>query len=763
MTSSIFGSAVRRFEDPRFLRGEARFTDDIPIEGALRACFVRSMMPHARVNGLDASAALEQPGVVGIFAGDDLGLPPLPPAGSVSAPETFVYPVLAEGVVRFVGQPIAVVVAETSAQASDAAELVVVDYEPLGSVVGPVSALADGAPLLWPEHGSNEAESYDTDWDVDVLEDADVVVRATFVNQRIAPAPMETNAVAAIPDGDGGLTMYVSTQIPFDVRNDVADALGLERGRLRVIAPDVGGGFGAKLTVYPEQFVLAALAMRLGRPVRWIEPRSESMVSLTHGRAHIQRVEIGAKRDGEIVGLRAEIWADMGAYPLAAYLLSTTQRMLNGPYTIPRIAFRGHIVVTNTTPVAPCRGAGRPEATALVERAVDMVAAELGMDPVEARRRNLIPPDAFPYAAAAGSTYDTGEYERALDEALRIAGYEELRIEQAERRARGDRLALGIGLSTYVEITAFGGREFGSVEVAPDGLVTVLTGASPHGQGHETAFAQIASGLLGVPFETVRVIHSDTGIVPKGDGTYASRSLQLAGSAVWETSLEVLEKARRLAAYALEVAGPDIVRGADGRFGAAGAPELGLALAELAAIAGDPARLPEGMEPGLSAQTVFRERDSTFPFGAHVAVVEVDLQTGEVRLTRHIAVDDCGRILNPILVRGQVHGGLAQGIGQALYEEVAYDEGGTPLTANLSTYLMPAATELPSFETAQTETPTPHNPLGAKGIGESATVGSTPAVQNAVVDALAHLGVRHVDLPLFPERVWRAIREASAS
>lgn len=763
MTSSIFGSAVRRSEDPRFLRGEARFTENIPIEGALRACFVRSMMPHARVNEVDVSVALGQPGVVGVFTGADLALPPFPPAGSVSAPELFVYPVLAEDVVRFVGQPIAVVVAESPALASDAAEVVAVDYDPLDAVVDPLAALAPDAPLLWPESGSNEAVGYDTAWDVDVLEGADVVVHGTFVNQRLAPVPLETNAAAAIPDDRGGLTMYVSTQIPFDVRNDAADALGIARDRLRVIAPDVGGGFGAKLTVYPEYLVVAALALRLGRPVRWIESRSESMVSLTHGRAQTQRVEIGATRDGRIVGLRAEIWADMGAYPIGAYLLSTTQRMLNGPYTIPRVAFRGHVVVTNTTPVAPYRGAGRPEATALVERAVDMAAAELGLDPVEMRRRNLIPRDAFPYASAAGSTYDVGDYERALDEALRIAGYETLRTEQAERRARGDRVALGIGLSTYVEITAFAGREFGSVEVEPDGSVTVLTGISPHGQGHETSLAQIASGLLGVPFEAVRVIHSDTGIVPKGDGTYASRSLQLAGSAVWETSEEVLGKARRLAAHVLEVAESDVVHREAGGFGVVGAPGLGLTWAEIAGIASDPSRLPEGMETGLSAQTVFRERESTFPFGAHVAVVEVDLDTGQVRLVRHIAVDDCGRILNPLLVQGQVHGGLAQGIAQALYEEVVYDEYGTPLTANLSSYLVPAATELPAFETAHTETPTSLNPLGAKGIGESATIGSTPAVQNAVVDALTHLGVRHVDLPLSPERVWRAIHEIPAS
>jgi carbon-monoxide dehydrogenase large subunit len=759
MTTSIFGSAVRRSEDPRFLRGEGRYVENIPIDGALHAWFVRSIMAHARVIDVDVSEAAAMAGVAGAFVAADLALPAIPPSGSAASPRIFAFPVLAEGVVRFVGQPIAVVLAETVAQAADAAEAVLIEYDPLEPVIGPEAALADGAPLLFPEHGSNQADGSDRGFDVDVLEGAEVIVRERFVNQRLAPVPMETNAAAAVPDGEG-MTLYVSTQIPFDVRNDVADALGIPRENLHVIAPDVGGGFGAKLLVYPEYFVVGALARRLGRPVRWSESRSDSMTSLSHGRAQVHFVELGAMRDGTLVGLRVDLLADMGAYPLATYLPPTTRMMLSGVYRIPMIAARSRAVVTSTTPVAPYRGAGRPEATASLERAMDMLAAELALDPVELRRRNLIPPEAFPYTTAVGTTYDVGEYEAALDEALRIAGYDELRREQAERRERGDPRQLGIGVSTYVEVTAFSGSEFGSVEVHPDGTVTVLSGISPHGQGHETSLAQLVSGVLGVPFEAVRMIHSDTRAVPMGEGTFGSRSLQLGGSAVWEASERVLEKARSIAAHLLEVAGVDVALDDGGRIGVAGSPDTALTWAELATAAADPARLPEGMEAGLAASGKFRQRGSTFPFGAHVAVVDVDLETGGARLLRHIAIDDCGRILNPMLVEGQVHGGLAQGIAQALFEEVVYDELGTPLTSNLATYLMPSAAELPAFETAHTETPTPLNPLGAKGVGEAATIGSTPAVQNAVIDALSHLGVRHIDLPLGPERVLRAIRDA---
>jgi carbon-monoxide dehydrogenase large subunit len=769
MTSSIFGGVVHRTEDPRFLTGRGRYVDNQRPNGGLRAVFVRSMMAHALIGSVDVDAALASPGVAAVLSAVDLDLAPQPPSGNVRGP--FHRPILATDVVRHVGEPVAVVVADTFPHAEDAAELIFVDLDPLPAVVGPEAAVGDGAPPLFPDAGTNVAHEFAKRWDEDVLAGSDVVVRARFVNQRVAPIPMETNAVTAVPSADGGLTVWVSTQIPFDVRNDLADALGLRRDQVRVIAPDVGGGFGAKLVVSPEYFVVAAAAVRLGRPVTWVETRSENLVAMTHGRAQVQHVELGARRDGTLVGLRVELLADLGAYPISAYLAPTTRMMLSGVYRVPAIASRGRSVVTNATPVAPYRGAGRPEATALLERAMDVLAAALGMDPAEVRRRNLVPSEDFPHETAVGTTYDSGDYARALDRVLRASGYEDLRRQQAERRARGDRLQLGIGLSTYVEITGWAGGEFGSVEVDTNGDVTVLTGISPHGQGHETSLAQIASGVLGTPIERVRVVHSDTGAVPRGEGTFGSRSLQLGGSAVYDASEAVLRRATAIAARELEVAEADVAVHEGRGLGIAGAPDTAIGWGRLAALAlvgarqsrddnGDDEDRDGDDEAGLRAAGKFQQRDATFPFGAHVAVVEVDTETGAVTLARLVAVDDCGRILNPMLAEGQVHGGLAQGIAQALFEGVEYDELGTPLTTTLATYLMPSAAELPSYETSHTETPTPLNPLGAKGIGESGTVGSTPAVQNAVVDALSHLGVRHVDMPLTPERVWRAIAEA---
>jgi carbon-monoxide dehydrogenase large subunit len=714
------------------------------------------MMPHARLLGVDLGEAIGMPGVAAVLTARDIDVAPRLPAGNVEGASgtlerPFLREVLARHVVRFVGEPIAVVLAETLAQAEDAAELVLPDLDPLPHVTDVEAATDAGAPLLWPEHGTNVALSFSSNWESDPLDGAEVVVRGRFVNQRLAPVPLETNAIAVVPETDGSYTAWVSSQIPFEVRDDLAEELGVERSKMRVITPDVGGGFGAKLQVYPEHLVIAACARKLGRPVRWSESRSESMVALTHGRAQVHHFEIGARKDGTIVGLRVEILADMGAYPVGAFLPVTTQEMLSGVYAIPVIASRGFAVVTNATPVAPYRGAGRPEATAVIERAIDMVAAELKLDPVQVRRRNLISGDVFPYTTATGTTYDVGDYEAALDKVLELADYTALRSEQAARRGRNDPVCLGVGVSTYVELTSFASKEFASVQVDPDGSVTVLAGTTSNGQGHETAFAQIVSGVLQVPIEAIRVVHSDTGVVPKGAGTWGSRSLQVGGSAIVERAGEVAEMAIKLAASLLEVDAGDVVA-QGGVFSVRGAPDRSVSWKQVAAAAS-----PEQ----LSASGSFRQAESTFPFGAHIAVVEVDTETGDVRLIRHFAVDDCGRILNPLLVEGQVHGGLAQGIAQALYEEVLYDEGGNPITANLTTYLMPSAAELPWFESAHTETPTPLNPLGAKGIGESATIGSTPAVQNAAVDALAHLGVRHIDLPLGPERVLAAIRTAS--
>ena len=595
----MFGVPALRSEDPRFLRGEGRYLDNVEIPGALNAVFVRSIMPHARIHGLDVTGCLASPGVVGAYTARDLELAPLPPSGTVEGAADgeleglFSREPIAHDVVRFVGEILAVVVAETVGEAIDAAELAAVEYEPLAIVVDPEAAIADGAPLLWPEFGTNVAHAFGVTGPADPLAGADAVVRGRFVNQRVAPAPLETNGIAVVPEGDGSFTVWVSTQIPFDVRDDLAETLGVGRDRVRAIAPDVGGAFGAKLQVYAEYHAVAAIAARLGRPVRWQETRSESMVSLTHGRAQIQTVELGATRDGTLVGLRAELLADMGAYPIGAFMPGTTQEMLSGVYRIPRIASSGRSVVTNTTPVAPYRGAGRPEATALVERAMDLLAVELGIDPVDLRRRNLIRPDEFPFTTVTGVTYDTGDYERPLDEALRSVAYDDLRAEQAARRARGDEVCLGIGVAMYVEITAFGGREFSAVEIGPDARVTVAVGTTPAGHGHETSFAQLASTSLGVPFEDVTVVHSDTRLVARGEGTWGSRSLQIGGSSVYEQAEAVVETGRRTAAAMLEVDAEDVER-VEGGFAVAGAPDRSVSWSEVVVATDDGAVHAEG-------------------------------------------------------------------------------------------------------------------------------------------------------------------------
>jgi carbon-monoxide dehydrogenase large subunit len=750
--TSILGNPVRRVEDPRILLGGARYVADLDLPAGLTAHFVRSTMAHARLESVDTAAAAKMPGVAGVYAADDLALSDLP--GFPMAPSVMSRPPLARGTVRFVGEAVAVVVAETAEQAADAAGEVIVDYDPLPGVSDAEAALAEGAPLLFPDAGSNLATEFDFGRIPDVLDGADRVVQARIRNQRLAPVPLEVNAAAAAPEGDDRLTLWVSSQHPFGLRDPLAGALGIPSDKVRVACPAVGGGFGAKIPIYPEYVVIAAVARRLGRPVRWVETRTESMMGLVHGRDQTQHVEIGVKADGTIVGLRGNIIANAGAYPaIGALLPSFTRNMSSGVYAIPKIDVKTTAVVTNTTSVGAYRGAGRPEAAAMIERVVDMVAAELGLDPVDVRRRNLIPPFDSPHTTAVGSVYDVGDYTAALDEVLRLAGYDDLRREQQARRDRGDRLALGIGLSVYVEITGGPGPmpEYGSVEVHADGSATARTGTSPHGQGHETAFAQIVSAILGVPMERVRVLHSDTDQVPESNGTYGSRSLQLGGSSIYVAAENVLAMAKQRAADLLEANPDDLVIFDDGRFGVAGTPARSVGWEELAGAD----------EAPLSAEHRHAQPANTYPFGAHIAVVEVDTETGSVNLLRMVAVDDCGRILNPMLAEGQVHGGLAQGIAQALFEEFAYDDEGTPLTATLADYLMPSAAELPSYETAHTSTPTPLNPLGAKGIGESGTIGSTPAVQNAVVDAVGHLGVRHIDMPLTPERVWRAIQEAS--
>jgi aerobic carbon-monoxide dehydrogenase large subunit len=754
----MLGRPVLRSEDRALLTGAAWYTDDVPCEGALQAVFVRSPIAHALVRSADADEARAMPGVVGVFTAGDIGGLRMPPVED--SPEVFARPLLAIGRVRFVGEPVAVVVARTRAQAMDAADAVAVDYEPLPPVIDPEAALAPGAPVLFQAHGSNLAISVDdVAEDPNALEGADIVVRARFVNQRVAPVPMEPNGALAIAGAQPSVTLWASVQAPHDTRRIVAQVLGLDPAQVRVRTATVGGGFGGKIPTYPEHVVIAWLARHMGTPVRWSETRSENMVAMTHGRGQVQHVELGATLDGRVLGLRVFVIQDIGAYASeAATLPPLTGLMASGPYRIPRIDFHAVSVVTTTTPVGAYRGAGRPEATFLLERALDMLAAELGMDPAEIRRRNFIPPGAFPYRTPTGANYDSADLGRALEIALRAAGYSGLRQEQAARVGWGDTWQLGIGIGSYVEVTGWG-SEFASVEAGDQGRFTVLTGTSPHGQGHETAWAQIVADTLGVSFDAVTVRHSDTLFVPRGGGTMGSRSLQVGGSAVFRASVALLDKARRLAAHLLAVNESD-VRRFDGRIGVQAVPGLSFSWGELAIAAADSSSLPPGMEAGLRAQTDFEMEDSTYPSGVHVAVVEVDTETGKAKLVRHIAVDDCGHRINPMLVEGQVHGGIAQGAAQALFESFDYDEAGNPQTSSLATYAVPSAADLPAFVTVPLATPTDRNPLRAKGVGEGGTIGAGPAVQNAVIDALSHLGVRHIDMPMSPERVWQAIRDA---
>jgi carbon-monoxide dehydrogenase large subunit len=758
MPGSILGNAVRRVEDPEILVGRADYVDDLAIDGILTLVFVRSPFAHAVVRSIDTSHAAGAPGVVAVFTAADLEMADDP--GMMQLHKGIARPPLATDRVRFVGDAVAAVVALSRSAAVDAAELVVVDYEELPSVVDPEAALGHDAPLVMESIGTNLATSAVGGNSADPLAGADVVVRGRFVNQRVAAVPMEGNAIAVIPGDDGQgheLTVYVGTQMPHAFWRMQSAAFGLEPARVRVVAPHVGGGFGAKV-VAAEHRVVIASARRLGRPVKWVETRSENMVAMAHGRGQVQFVELGLRRDGTMVGLRCRMIGDAGAYGGfgGGLVAGPTRSMAQGVYDIPKISFQAAVALTNTTPMGAFRGAGRPEAAAFLERIVDMAADELEIDPVELRRRNFLGPDVFPYTTIMGAGYDNGDYDLPLREALRIAGYDQLRSEQAERRRRDDPVLLGIGISAYVEVTAGGGGgEWGRVEIGEDGGATVYVGTSAHGQGHATSFSMIVADRLGIPMERIRFVQSDTALVPKGGGTGGSRSLQLGGSAVLGATEAVLARARQLVADRFEAAPGDIVVTEDGRLGVAGSPASTMEWAEVSVAAGT------GGEP-LSEVFDFKSPGASYPFGSHVAVVEIDSATGRVELRRHIAVDDCGRVLNPLIVQGQQHGGIAQGVAQALFEQFVYDEAGNPLTTTLAEYAMPSAAELPFFEVSNSETPTPLNPLGAKGIGESATVGSTPAVQNAVVDALSHLGVRHVDMPCTPERVWRTIEDARA-
>ncbi|HJM27509.1 MAG: xanthine dehydrogenase family protein molybdopterin-binding subunit [Acidimicrobiales bacterium] len=761
---SILGNAVLRREDPTLLTGEDKYFDDMEIEGLGFVYFARSPVAHANIISIDTSDAETISGVVGVWTADDLELEPF--LGFPMFPPLFARPPLAKGKVRLVGDIIAVVVADSFSAAADAAAAVWMDFESLPAVTDPEKALQDEAPILFEENGSNQC--FETGIgleDGDPNEGADYIAKVRIVSQRLAGVPLESNGIIAIPEGDGSLTAWIPSQNPISVREALAAQLSMEQTDLRVVAPTVGGGFGPKSGVYVEHVITAELARLLKRPLKWTELRSENMLSLAHGRGMIMYGEMGFSSDGQIIGLDASVIADAGAYPaIGGFLTFFTQTMIQGVYDIPRIRYHARSAATNTTQTAAYRGAGRPEATQLLERLIDIASDELGMDPAELRHKNFLSEDAFPLTTLGGANYDSGDYALVLNRVLEEAGYDSLLADQEKRRLEGGSRQLGIGLSTYVEVTAPAGlhMEYGAVEVNDDGSVTARVGTSAHGQGHITAFSMIISEMLGVDMENITILQSDTDEIPRGQGTMGSRSLQTAGSAIHVASETVLEKAKELASHLLEASADDIVAG-EGGLHVAGVPSNSLSWADLAQASNDDDKRPDGMDSGLAHELDFDGTDSTFPFGAHVAVVEVDTETGGVELLRHIAVDDCGRILNPMLVTGQQHGGIAQGVAQALFESVSYDEEGNPVTGNLMDYAMPSAAELPSFETHNTETPSPRNPLGAKGIGESGTIGSTPAIQNAVVDAVAHLGVRHIDMPLTSMSVWNAIKESQKS
>jgi len=769
VAGSILGNRVLRKEDPKFLTSGGRYVEDLLDEpllaNAAYVTYVRSSVAHGRITSIDTSAAAELPGVLGIFTAADLGLTEEPAAFNPGATRGR----LAIGKVRFVGEPVAVVVTERREQGADAVEQVVVDYDVLEALVDPETAMTSST-LIFDGVGSNVV--FDTtalgmpdNTGDEYFADCEVVVTGRFLNQRVAPCPLEPrgSAVAWVPSEDGSNRLYqwLSTQGAQGARDSIMAGNGLTAEQLRVITPDVGGGFGAKITCYPEEILLGQLSKIVGRPLLWRETRSESMMALGHGRGQLQYVTVGGNSDGKVTHYRLHAIQDCGGWPEIGTILAPfmTRPMSSAVYDMPNIECRTTSVVTNTTPITAYRGAGRPEATAAAERAMDMFALEIGMDPVEVRRKNLIPKFAEPHTTVIGQTYDVGDYEAALDNALAAADYTALRAEQATRRASGDAKQLGIGVSVYVEITGgvdpFG--EHAKIEVLDDGRAVVYTGTSPHGQGHVTAWSMLAHEQTGIPMDKIDLVWGDTDLVPTGYGTMGSRSLQQGGAAVWSASAELVDTARKLAAKLLEANEADIVLDKDNAsFHVAGTPAVGKSWAELSVAAKD----DNDFENGLQAATYFQASSPTFPFGSHVAVVEVDTDTGQVRHLRHVACDDAGTVLNPLLLEGQIHGGVAQGTAQALLEEVRYDSDGNPITSNFADYAFISAAELSSIEVVHMETPTFVNPLGAKGIGESGTIGSTPAVQSAVVDAVSHLGVRHIDMPCTAERVWNAIEAA---
>ncbi len=748
---SVVGTRVVRIEDHKLITSGGDYVDDLRdplLTGAAHAMFVRSPLAHAKISAIDVSAARELPGVVGVFTGADV------PDNSGDGP--MAEPWLAVDTVRYVGEPVALVLTEQRYQLADAAELIDIDYDPLPAVIGYEAALASETLLFAGTESNICGTNGEPEAVTGAFDDCEVVVTETIVNQRVAPAPLEVRGASCAWGPDGRLTMWLSTQNAQIARGFLAARLGVAEEQIRVIAPDVGGGFGAKIGADPESAVLGWAAREVGRPVRWIESRSENLTAMTHGRGQRQTITIGGGKDGRVTAYRLDLVQDAGAYPrLAADLLpSFTGLMATGVYAFPTVEFASRSVLTNTTPIAAYRGAGRPEATAAVERAMDLFAARIGMDATDVRRINFIKPNQFPYRTPGGANYDSGDYEKALDRVLAAADYPALRAEQARRRAEGDVVALGIGVSTYVEVTANGGGgESGKVVIHADGSVTAYTGSSPHGQGLASTLAMLLSDQLGVPMDKITVRHGDTDEIPRAVGTFGSRSLQQGGSAIKQAADKVIEQAREIAADLLEANPDDLELDVDsGQWRVRGAPSAaGVTWSQVAQRA-------EGGE--LSADLWFGDGDPTFPFGAQLAVVEVDTETGKVVLRRIVALDDAGPIMNPLTFTGQRHGGLAQGSAQAMLEVMDYDADGNPTTATLADYSFITATELPDFELLEMATPTDRNPLGVKGIGEAATIGSTPAVHSAVVDALAHLGVRHLDMPTTPMRVWQAINAA---
>ncbi|MEU2356208.1 xanthine dehydrogenase family protein molybdopterin-binding subunit [Streptomyces misionensis] len=777
------GRARLRKEDARLLTGQTTWTDNIQVAGMLHLAILRSPMAHARITRVDVAPALERPGVLAAFSGADLaeGLGSLPCAWPVT--EDIVlpdHPPIAVEEVRYAGDPVAVVAARDRYAAADALEAIEVDYDPLPPVLDLEAALAEDSPLVHNDKGTNRCYTWPLatgESFAAVRERAEVTLRRRYHQQRLIPNAMEPRAVVVTPlAASGEYTVYSATQIPHILRIMLATVTGIPEHKLRVIAPDVGGGFGSKLQVYGEEALALAVARRLGRPVKWTESRSEGYLATHHGRGMIQDVEVAATREGRLLGLKVDLLADMGAY----LMLVTPGIPILGAFMYPAIykmdayEFRCTGVFTTRTPTDAYRGAGRPEATFAIERIMDELAAELGLDPVEVRRRNWIRHEEFPYTTVAGLTYDSGDYEAATDKALALFGYDDLRAEQRARNERGDPVRLGIGVSTFTEMCGLapsrvlrdlrygaGGWEAASIRMLPTGKVEVVTGTSPHGQGHETCWSQIAADVLGVPFEDVEVLHGDTKSSPQGMDTYGSRSLAVGGEAVHRAATTVVEKARKVAAHLLEASEQDL-EFRDGVFSVKGSPEARRSIQEIAFEAFTSHDLPDGVEPSINAEHVVDPENFSFPHGTHLCAVEVDTQTGQTRIRSYVCVDDVGRVVNPVIVEGQVHGGLAQGIAQALYEEAVYDDEGNLVSGSMADYLVPSAADLPDFVTDRTETPATSNALGVKGVGEAGTIASTPAVVNAVVDALRPLGVTDVRMPCTPERVWRAVREATA-